>query len=45
MVCKCTKTPAGIAARGGPSTVEDRVTLEQVCDRSGRRTSLLAPVV
>lgn len=36
---------AGIAGRGGPSTLErERVTLEGLCDRSGRRASLLAPV-
>ncbi|KAL4444340.1 hypothetical protein ABPG75_012077 [Micractinium tetrahymenae] len=39
------KRTVGIAGRGGPSTVEkERVTLEGLCDRSGRRTSL-APVL
>lgn len=33
----------GVAARGGPSVVEKRITLEAAVDRSGRRTAL-APV-
>lgn len=29
--------PAGVAARGGPSVVDDRVTLASLTDRSGRK--------
>ncbi|KAL4441547.1 hypothetical protein ABPG77_002051 [Micractinium sp. CCAP 211/92] len=37
---------SGVAGRGGPSTLDKgRVTLEGLCDRSGRSASLLAPVL